>query len=59
MNTATAQTEIYFQTDKNGTPLAFRWSRRQFRSFRVSMDKAFMMVATGEAKVITAPLKKF
>lgn len=59
MMTKTSQTEIYFTTDRTGWPLAYRWSRRQFRSFRVSLDRAIVQIATGEAKVITAPLPKY
>lgn len=43
--------QIKFAADKNGTPLAFRYSIRAMRWFRMNYDEAQILVATGAATV--------
>lgn len=43
------QVEIFFQNDKHGRKVAYRWSRMQFRAFRMKLDEAELLVATGQA----------
>jgi ribosomal protein L24E len=40
-----AQPNIRFTADKNGKPLAHRWSPRALRWIRISMDEAKILVA--------------
>jgi hypothetical protein len=54
--TATAPTtsrkpirEVWFQTDKNGRVAAYEFSRFQFRSFRIGLDEAKLLIATEQA----------
>lgn len=58
MNTTTAAAtttkrqiirEVWFQTDKNGRVAAYEFSRRQFRSFRIGLDEAKLLIATEQA----------
>lgn len=44
---------IAFTTDKNGKPLAYRWSSLQMRWFRMPYDKAKVLVATNSADETT------
>jgi len=44
--------EVWFTTDKHGRPVAYRWSRMQFRSFRIGLDEARNLVATEQAIVL-------
>ena len=44
--------EIFFQTDRNGRRVAYRWSRMQFRSFRIGLDEAELLIATELAIVL-------
>lgn len=41
--------EIFFQSDKRGRKVAYRWSRMQFRAFRMALAEAELLVATGQA----------
>ena len=45
--------EIFFTTSKRGQRLAYYWSPRQFRAFRISLDAAEIMRATETADVIS------
>ena len=45
------KTQIKFAADKNGTPLAYRYSIRATRWFRMNYDEAQILVATGAATV--------
>lgn len=47
----TKTTEISFTTDTKGNRLAWRYDRIQRRSFRISLDKAKLMIATGQAHI--------
>lgn len=50
--------EIFFQLDKNGRKVAYRFSRMQFRSFRMSLADAEMFIATDQATLIPGnPMK--
>jgi hypothetical protein len=40
---------IFFQLDRNGRKVAYRWSPRQFRAFRMSLADAEMFIAAGQA----------
>lgn len=42
-------TQIAFTTDRHGRPLAYRDSRLAMRYFRVSVDEADLLIATGQA----------
>ena len=44
--------EIFFTTSKRGQRLAYRWSPRQFRAFRIPLDEAEIMRATETADVL-------
>ncbi len=44
--------KVSFTVDKNGKPLAYRVSYKQMRNFRISWDKAKLMIATGEAEEV-------
>jgi hypothetical protein len=44
--------QIFFTTSKAGKPLAYRWSGLQFRAFRIPLDDADIMRATGTADVL-------
>lgn len=41
---------VWFTTAKNGRRMAFEFSRRQFRAFRVPLADAELWVATGVAE---------
>ena len=43
--------QIRFDADKNGNQLAYRWSRRAMRWFRMSYDAARVLVSTGAATI--------
>ena len=45
------KTQIKFAADKNGTPLAYRYSHSAMRWFRMSYDEAQILVSTGAATV--------
>jgi hypothetical protein len=45
--------QIFFTTSKRGQRLAYYWSSRQFRAFRISLDAAEIMRATDTADVIS------
>lgn len=40
---------IFFQNDKNGRKVAYRFSGRQVRSFRIGLAEAELLIATGQA----------
>jgi hypothetical protein len=42
---------VKFGADKNGTPLAYRYSNKAMRWFRMSYDEAQLLVSTGAATV--------
>ena len=46
----TKTTWINFRTDKNGKRTAYRFDRSQHRSFRIGLDAALLMIATGAAQ---------
>jgi len=46
---------IWFTTDRNAKPVAYRVSYKQMRCFRIGLDEAKLMVATGKAVEMTAP----
>lgn len=43
--------EIKFQVMKNGQKVAYKWSRKAMRWFRMSLDEAQLLVATEQATV--------
>lgn len=43
---------IFFTTSASGKRLAYRWSGIQLRAFRIPLDEAEIMRATGTADVI-------
>ena len=50
--------EIFFSTDKHGRKLAHRFSRSQFRAFRMPLADAELFVAQGQATEIPGnPMK--
>ena len=50
--------QIFFTTSTSGKRLAYRWSGLQFRAFRISLDEAEIMQATGTADVLSGhPLR--
>lgn len=50
--------EVFFSTDKHGRKLAHRFSRRQFRAFRMPLADAEFFVAAGQATEIPGnPMK--
>lgn len=54
----TMQTTIYYQTDKNGRRVAYRYSWSQLRSFRIGLAEAELLLATGQATLSAGhPLK--
>jgi hypothetical protein len=46
------QLNIAFTADKNGTPIAYKWSVGAMRWIKMSMDDAKLMVATGAARQV-------
>ena len=40
---------VYFETDRNGQPRAYYYSRKAQRVIRISVDKARAFVAAGQA----------
>lgn len=44
---SSAPTAIFFDTERNGRKVAYRWDGRQLRSFRIALDKAEVAIATG------------
>lgn len=54
MSTATTTAQglkwVWFKTDRRGRKMAFEFSRRQFRAFRVPLVDAELWVATGVAE---------
>lgn len=43
------KTGIYFDLNKHGKRIAYRWSRLQMRSFPIAVQKADHLIANGEA----------
>lgn len=49
---------IFFQNDKNGRKIAYRWSHWQMRAFRMGLAEAELFVAQGQATQLSGhPLK--
>ena len=46
--------KIWFTTDRYARPIAYRVSYHQMRCFRISLDEAKLLVATGKATKMTA-----
>lgn len=46
-------TQIAFSTTRTGQRVAYRWSIRAGRWFRLGMERARLMVATGAARIVT------
>ena len=40
---------IFFDLDKRGRRIAYRWSRRGLRAIRMPLGEADMLIASGEA----------
>jgi hypothetical protein len=40
---------IFFEVDRGGRRLAYRWSGRQLRAFRMGLDEADTLIATEQA----------
>ena len=40
---------IFFDLNKNGQRIAYRWSPLQFRAFRMSLDEADSLIAQEQA----------
>lgn len=49
----TPRMSIYFETDKNGRRVAYRYAWRQLRAFRMRLAEAEALVASGEADLLT------
>ena len=50
---------IFFDTDKNGRKVAYRWSGRQVRAFRMSVADAELFIAQDQADRLAGhPLKE-
>lgn len=43
---------IFITTSRKGRRMAFRYSFHQFRSFRMPIAEAEMMIATGQAQLV-------
>lgn len=49
---------IFFAPDKNGRKVAYRWSGRQMRAFRMRLADAEMFIATDAATLLAGhPMK--
>lgn len=44
--------QIFFQADRHGRKVAYRWSPMQMRAFRMSLADAELFVAQGQATQI-------
>lgn len=50
--------DIWFQTDKRGRTVAYRWSYSAFRAIRMNLTDAELFTATGQANLLPGhPMK--